>query len=229
MTALPADELRLLVREVLRDLLPAISAATGPTATGPTATGPTATGPTATGPTATGPIGTGSATPGTPGNASASGGRTGHVSMATAPAGHVPGASAETPARAPVAEPVVIGGDDDLNAFALRVLDLAADPARAAALRSGRLRFRLAAPAPAPALAPAPAPAPAAQSAQSAQPAQQAVRQEVVRHEKGAVTERHVAAAAAAGARLVLGRRAVLTPLARERAHACGLTVERED
>ncbi|KAB8184618.1 hypothetical protein [Microbispora catharanthi] len=170
MTALPADELRLLVREVLRDLLPAISAATAPTA----------------------PAG-------------------------SAPAGHVPGASAETLGRTPAAEPVVIGGDDDLNAFALRVLDLAADPARAAALRSGRLRFRLAAP------APEPAPVPAAQ------PAQEAVRQEVVRHEKGAVTERHVAAAAAAGARLVLGRRAVLTPLARERARACGLAVERED
>ncbi|MBB2744008.1 UNVERIFIED_ORG: hypothetical protein FHR35_003844 [Microbispora rosea subsp. rosea] len=166
MTALPADELRLLVREVLRDLLPAISAT-------------------------------------------------------TAPAGHVPGASAETTGRTPAAEPVVIGGDGDLNAFALRVLDLAADPARAAALRSGRLRFRLAAPTPAPAPEPAPAPA--------AQPAQEAVRQEVVRHEKGAVTERHVAAAAAVGARLVLGRRAVLTPLARERARACGLAVERED
>ncbi|GIH61364.1 hypothetical protein [Microbispora siamensis] len=197
MTALPADELRLLVREVLRDLLPAISAATGPT-------------------------GFGAATPGTPGDASATGGRTGHVSMATAPAGHVPGATAETPGAAPAAEPVVIGGDDDLNAFALRVLDLAADPARAAALRSGRLRFRLAAPAPA---------APPAQPAQAAQGAvrQETVRQEVVRHEKGAVTERHVAAAAAAGARLVLGRRAVLTPLARERARACGLAVERED
>ncbi|MGI5156400.1 hypothetical protein [Microbispora sp. CA-102843] len=207
MTALPADELRLLVREVLRDLLPTISAATGPPAPPP--------------------IGAGPAMPGTPGNGSASGGRTGHVSMATAPAGHVPGVTAETratpetrvtaetPGGAPAAEPVVIASDDDLNAFALRVLDLAADPARAAALRSGRLRFRLAAP------APAPAPAP--------QPVQEAVGQEVVRHEKGAVTERHVAAAAAAGARLVLGRRAVLTPLARERARACGLAVERED
>ncbi|XVQ83109.1 hypothetical protein ACQP2K_30330 [Microbispora siamensis] len=192
MTALPADELRLLVREVLRDLLPAISAATGPT-------------------------GFGSATPGTPGDASATGGRTGHVSMATAPAGHVPGASAAASGRAPAAEPVVIGGEDDLNAFALRVLDLAADPARAAALRSGRLRFRLA--------APTPAAHPVVQEAGR----QETVRQEVVRHEKGAVTERHVAAAAATGARLVLGRRAVLTPLARERARACGLTVERED
>ncbi|TQS24546.1 hypothetical protein [Microbispora sp. KK1-11] len=199
MTALPADELRLLVREVLRDLLPAISAATGPTAPPPTAPPPSVAGP---------------ARPGTPGNASATGGRAGHVSMATAPAGHVPGASAETPGRTPAAEPVVIVGDDDLNAFALRVLDLAADPARAAALRSGRLRFRLAAP---------------ASASAAAQPAQEAVRQEVVRHEKGAVTERHVAAAAAAGARLVLGRRAVLTPLARERARACGLAVERED
>jgi hypothetical protein len=34
--------------------------------------------------------------------------------------------------------------------------------------------------------------------------------------------------AAGAGARLVLGRRAVLTPLARDRARAAGVQIERE-
>jgi hypothetical protein len=52
---------------------------------------------------------------------------------------------------------------------------------------------------------------------------------ESVRIERGAVTERTVAAAAKAGGRLVLGRRAVLTPLAREKARALGIEIERED
>ncbi|MFI6318159.1 hypothetical protein ACIBG8_11600 [Nonomuraea sp. NPDC050556] len=50
----------------------------------------------------------------------------------------------------------------------------------------------------------------------------------VHRVERGAVTERHVAAAASAGATLVLGAGAVLTPLARDRIRATGITVERE-
>lgn len=50
----------------------------------------------------------------------------------------------------------------------------------------------------------------------------------VHRIESGAVTERHVTAAAGQGARLVLGRKAVLTPLARDRIRATGITVERE-
>jgi hypothetical protein len=46
--------------------------------------------------------------------------------------------------------------------------------------------------------------------------------------EKGAVTERAVIAAAKAGHRLVLGPRAVLTPLARDKARALGVPVEKE-
>jgi hypothetical protein len=42
------------------------------------------------------------------------------------------------------------------------------------------------------------------------------------------VTERLVASAAKAGQRLVLGPRAVLTPLARDRALALGVPIERE-
>jgi hypothetical protein len=48
------------------------------------------------------------------------------------------------------------------------------------------------------------------------------------RIDRGAVTERTVAQAAKAGGRLVLGRRAVLTPLAREKARALGVEIERE-
>jgi hypothetical protein len=50
----------------------------------------------------------------------------------------------------------------------------------------------------------------------------------VQRVEKGAVTERMVAAAAKAGSALVLGPRAVLTPLARDKARALGVPVQKE-
>jgi len=49
-----------------------------------------------------------------------------------------------------------------------------------------------------------------------------------MRVERGAVTERTVKEAAAAGAGLVLAPRAVLTPLARERARELGVEIERE-
>jgi len=49
-----------------------------------------------------------------------------------------------------------------------------------------------------------------------------------IRVERGAVTERTVEKAAKAGARLVLGEKAVLTPLAREKARAKGIEIERE-
>ncbi len=45
--------------------------------------------------------------------------------------------------------------------------------------------------------------------------------------ERGAVTERAVNAAAAAGARLQIGPRAVLTPLAKDRARVLGIVIER--
>jgi hypothetical protein len=50
----------------------------------------------------------------------------------------------------------------------------------------------------------------------------------VQRVEKGAVTERMVAAAARDGTALVLGPRAVLTPLARDKARALGVPVRKE-
>ena len=50
----------------------------------------------------------------------------------------------------------------------------------------------------------------------------------VRRIERGAVTEAVVTAAARAGERIVLGRGAVLTPLARDRARASGVPIEKE-
>jgi hypothetical protein len=46
--------------------------------------------------------------------------------------------------------------------------------------------------------------------------------------ERGAVTERTVQTAAAEGARRGLGRRAVLTPLAKDKARTLGVRIEKE-
>jgi len=99
---------------------------------------------------------------------------------------------------------VSIRSDADLGNFVLHLLRLFENPKHRDALRAGRLRFRLAAPA----------------ASGSAPPSH--------RIEKGAVTEAMVAASARDGARLVLGRRAVLTPLARDRARAAGVEIVKE-
>ena len=100
-------------------------------------------------------------------------------------------------------EPVRIASDEDLNRFAYALLARFESAGDREAIRSGRLRFTLA--------SPAGASAPG-----------------TIRVERGAVTERKVAEAAKAGARLVLGPGAVLTPLAREKARALGIEFERE-
>jgi hypothetical protein len=101
-------------------------------------------------------------------------------------------------------ETVSVRTDQELAAFVTRLLHLFENPRRRDDLRSGRLRFRLM----------------AAGAAGSARPTR--------RIDKGAVTEAAVRDAARAGARLVLGRRAVLTPLARDRARAAGVEIEKE-
>ena len=104
-------------------------------------------------------------------------------------------------------ETVSVRTDRELAAFVTRLLHLVENPRRRDDLRTGRLRFRL-------------APGGAAGASGSARP--------VHRIDKGAVTEATVRDAARAGARLVLGRRAVLTPLARDRARAAGVEIEKE-
>ncbi|HET8950328.1 MAG TPA: hypothetical protein VFN44_07450, partial [Solirubrobacteraceae bacterium] len=108
---------------------------------------------------------------------------------------------------APAAEPVPLRSDADLDRFVLALLARFEDPAQREAIRAGRVRFTLAA---AGAAAPAPAPG------------------DAIRVARGAVTERKVVEAAKAGARLVLGPGAVLTPLAREKARSLGIELERE-
>jgi hypothetical protein len=102
-------------------------------------------------------------------------------------------------------EEVALGTDAELDTFVRRLAALCADPTRRAALQDGRHGFRLAA-------------------AAEHSPAAGAV----VRVDRGAVTERTVSRAAAEGARLVLGKGAVLTPLARDKARSLGVAVEKE-
>ena len=113
--------------------------------------------------------------------------------------------TASSSAQATTGEEVALRTDADLDAFVRRVAALCADPTRRAALQEGRHGFRLAV-------------------SGDAGPAAGAV----VRVDRGAVTERTVSRAAADGARLVLGKGAVLTPLARDKARSLGVAVEKE-
>jgi hypothetical protein len=130
-------------------------------------------------------------------------------------------------------QPVRLATNEDLHEFVLQIIRLADNPKRRRDVLAGRLRFMLATAGfspPAAGLTPArghwPAnghgsPAPADHDRAGAGRADHRV-------EKGAVTERAVQVAASAGARLVLGPRAVLTPLARDRARALGVPIEKE-
>jgi hypothetical protein len=126
------------------------------------------------------------------------------------------------PGGLPVTETVNLSTDEDLAAFVKRLLDL--DPDQREQLRSGRKRFKLATaqalPTPTPARMPPPGPSAGAGAGAGVSP--------VRRIERGAVTEAMIKAAARAGERLVLGRGAVLTPLARDRARASGVPIEKE-
>lgn len=102
-------------------------------------------------------------------------------------------------------EEVRIVESNDLQQFAMRLLGLFDNPKNREDLRTGRLTFAL-----------------LGSLAGGATPGA------VERIERGAVTERTIAAAASAGTRLVLGKQAVLTPLAREKARALGVLVEKE-
>jgi hypothetical protein len=119
------------------------------------------------------------------------------------------------PQGLPVTETVNLSTDEDLASFVKRLLDL--DPDQREELRSGRKRFRLGV---------APAASVAAGAPHGAERAGEPAP--VRRIERGAVTEAVISQAARAGQRLVLGRAAVLTPLARDRARASGVQIEKE-
>ena len=98
---------------------------------------------------------------------------------------------------------VRIATDNDLDAFVRQLLRLFENPKARADLRNGRLSFRLAG-------------GPASSQTTSR------------RIDSGAVTERHIVDIAESGGGLVLGRKAVLTPLAREKARALGVSIQKE-
>lgn len=98
---------------------------------------------------------------------------------------------------------VRITTDKELAAFVRQLLRLFENPKTRADLRNGRLTFRLA----------------------GGGDAGQAATHRI---DSGAVTGRHVADVAASCGVLVLGRKAVLTPLGREKARALGITIRKE-
>jgi hypothetical protein len=101
-------------------------------------------------------------------------------------------------------EQVRITTDPELQAFARRLLQVFENPRDRQAFVSGQLRFAL------------------------LRPAGAAEGGAAVRIERGAVTEKVVDEAAAAGSRLVLAPGAVLTPMARDRARKLGVEIEKE-
>ena len=120
-------------------------------------------------------------------------------------------------ASAPAAaeERVAIANDGDLVAFARRVLSLAGDPAKAKEIAAGRYPFRLDRPTQA-TVASAPRATPTAPL-----PAQSH------RIDSGVVTESTLNKLPRGLSRLLLGPGVTVTPLAKDRARALGLTFER--
>jgi hypothetical protein len=108
-------------------------------------------------------------------------------------------------APSPDVRRVRVRDDRDLADVVTQVLNLAAEPAGAADLRAGRIRFALAGDETAAATAVA---AP-------------------IDVDRGAVTERLIWRAAREQRPLRLGPRAVVTPLARDRARALGVSLDR--
>ncbi|MCF6386620.1 hypothetical protein L2K20_06520 [Mycobacterium sp. MBM] len=96
---------------------------------------------------------------------------------------------------------VRLATDAELDRFVRKLLRLFENPKSRADLKAGRLRFRL-----------------AGQSTTGGGAAH--------RIDSGVVTERQIAEIGTNT--LVLGRRAVLTPLAREKARAMGITIQKE-
>ena len=217
----PPDALRELVREVLRDVLPGLAGQPGsprpaapsareagapstPSASEPAAwpTPPMSEPASRPAPPASGPAYP-SAPPAAPPTSDPP--RLAGATEATAAGGPARAAGGYQTVSRPGLEvrPVRLASDEELHEFVLQVIALADNPKRRRDLLAGRLRFTLGPP----------------RGPQG--PADHRI-------EKGAVTERAVQAAASAGARLVLGPRAVLTPLARDRARALGVPIEKE-
>ena len=148
---------------------------------------------------------------------------------AAADGAHAAPAAPSTPAQQPAPVPgrtveqVRLGDDRELNAFVRRIVSLSANPRTRQQLVSGQLRFAL------------DRTGPTRTSSTHVPGAHTAGARTAGAHtagahrvERGAVTERTVLAVAERGQDLLLGRQAVLTPLARDRARALGVRFEKE-
>jgi hypothetical protein len=126
-------------------------------------------------------------------------------------------AAIRKPVTAPAAvsseERVTMATDSDLVAFARRVLSLASDPAKAKEIAAGRYPFRLARTA----MPHTPAP-----TSHSTVPVAQSHR-----IDSGVITESTLNKLPRGLSRLLLGPGVTVTPLAKDRARALGLTFER--
>lgn len=107
---------------------------------------------------------------------------------------------------------VAITNDDELAGFVRHVLGLADDPLMGALLRSGQLRFQLGS---------------GDASAGTAASAPGTPNGQVIEIQRGVLTERIVSRAVTEGAQLVLGRKVVITPLAREQIRKASVEVVR--
>jgi hypothetical protein len=112
-------------------------------------------------------------------------------------------------------ERVTLQTDAELDAFVRRVATLCEDSSVRADIRDGARRFSF-------------GPSQPTAGSKACGMSDERPGLGVHRVEQGAVTERRVKQAAADGVRLVIGRKAVLTPLARDRARTLGVVVEKE-
>jgi hypothetical protein len=108
-------------------------------------------------------------------------------------------------------ERVTIASDSDLAAFVARLLELTRDGQARREIEDQRHVFRL-----------APGPAPSERAASPARPVVHAAR-----IDKGMVSERQIDALPPGTSQLVIGKSVRLTPLARDRARARGINLER--
>lgn len=115
--------------------------------------------------------------------------------------------AAPTQKPAQVIEMVSFATDAEVKSFVHRILDLAADGKTLSALRSGEIVFQL------------------TDQAKS----NVATDSNTTRIEKGAVTESTIRKAAESGSTLILGRKVVVTSLARDKARDLGVSIIREN
>jgi len=111
-------------------------------------------------------------------------------------------------------ETVVITSQGELDRAVRRILSDSMDPRLRGAIEHGELSFVLGAPTP--------------PEGGGASPRERSGGGTVHRVDRGAVTEKHVRAAAQAGAVIMTAARVVVTPLAKDKARSLGVVITKE-